>query len=124
MRSTSSQESADLCIVLCLLSLLIASAATCNDDLNVVLNQGYAQAVFHAHFHLIPAPSSHTPPSAPRSSKPSSRSMRTVADWTAAELQRSPPSHREMLRGETDARSGYLSERDGLDISQRIRSFL
>jgi hypothetical protein len=47
-----------------------------------------------------------------------------VADWTAAELQQSPPSHREMLRGETDARSGYLSERDGLDMSQRIRSFL
>ena len=27
-----------------------------NPNLNVVCNQGYAQAVHHVHFHLVPAP--------------------------------------------------------------------
>lgn len=129
-----------------------------NDDLNVVLNQGpshqllfekpraasdlvrtsvaplsgYAQAVHHAHFHLIPAPHpSHTlarlrasSPSASPATSAKPRRERKVSEWTAAELRADPPSHAEMLRGETEARSGYLSARDGQAISARIRSCL
>ncbi|TNY20352.1 HIT-like domain-containing protein [Rhodotorula diobovata] len=49
--------------------------ATGQPDLNLVSNQGYAQVVPHAHFHLVPAPvlaSSSSSSSSPSSSSPSS----------------------------------------------------
>ncbi|CED83390.1 Zinc-binding protein of the histidine triad (HIT) family [Phaffia rhodozyma] len=122
--------------------------ATDNPDLNVVLNQGFAQAVSHAHFHLIPAPH----PSMPHKFRTNSLSAdhspispvvnqtvpisvttnpmnkrernRSPADWSAQELMAHPPDHKEMLRGETEARMGWLGKRDGDALSAKIRSFL
>ncbi|BGP49120.1 hypothetical protein JCM10450v2_005000 [Rhodotorula kratochvilovae] len=42
--------------------------ATGQPDFNIVSNQGYAQVVPHAHFHLVPAPSLSSAPSASTSS--------------------------------------------------------
>lgn len=43
-----------------------------NPNLNVVCNQGYAQAVYHVHFHLVPAPvfGAETVPEEPKSTTP------------------------------------------------------
>jgi len=38
--------------------------ATQHNDLNVVCNQGYGQAVPHVHFHIVPAPRFGDAPSA------------------------------------------------------------
>lgn len=80
-------------------------------------------ALFAAHFHLIPAPHPSHPPKTAKAhtGKPTSK---RVSDWTAAELQANPPSHQEMLRGETAARSGFLGEREGGEVGGLIRAAL
>ncbi|KAL7415640.1 HIT-like domain-containing protein [Mrakia frigida] len=112
-----------------------------NPDLNIVLNQGYAQAVNHAHFHLIPAPLKTPPPtdlladslssvaiSSTASNSPHGKKKDAVAAAllrTPADVRANPPSHQEMIEGERSFRlAGMLGDRDAEEISGLIRSQL
>jgi len=75
-----------------------------NPDMNVVCNQGYAQAVPHVHFHLIPAPIQGT--SVPQALSPAR-----------------PPSPETIVKMERDNRS-ELDDEDALIIAEKIRSKL
>jgi len=78
-----------------------------NSALNVVCNQEYAQAVFHVHYHIIPAPKYDEP-------SPESSGVDHV-------LQ--PLSHTEMQKREYEART-ELDDDEGKELSLSIRSRL
>jgi len=78
-----------------------------NTALNVVCNQEYAQAVFHVHYHIIPAPRFDNP-------VPTAEKVDHVV---------LPLTHKEMHRRETEARS-ELDFDDSQELITRIRSHL
>lgn len=78
-----------------------------NTGLNVVCNQEYAQAVPHAHYHIIPAPQL-------GSGSPSS---------TVAPGEQIPPTHEEMHQQELESRQ-ELNDDDAYVLVKRIRARL
>lgn len=79
-----------------------------NTGLNVVCNQEYAQAVFHVHYHIIPAPR-----------------LDDKHDPLAEKVDRVvlPLSHKEMHKREIEARN-ELDYDDSDELVSRIRSHL
>ncbi|KAG9019885.1 hypothetical protein FRB90_000015 [Tulasnella sp. 427] len=79
-----------------------------NTALNVVCNQEYAQAVPHVHYHIVPAPHSHS-------------------NKTAVKSQEDPPesesSHQSMLKTELLLRS-ELDDEEGERLAKLIQAKL
>ncbi|GHJ84685.1 hypothetical protein NliqN6_1087 [Naganishia liquefaciens] len=94
--------------------------ATGNPDLNVVCNQGYAQAVHHVHWHLVPAPifdDGSTLSVANKLSKSSPNKKHSGKKEAEA------PTHKFMLRGEM-ANRDFLDDDDAKVLVEKIRSKL
>ncbi|KAJ9114539.1 hypothetical protein QFC20_001413 [Naganishia adeliensis] len=91
--------------------------ATGNPNLNVVCNQGYAQAVHHVHWHLVPAPvfdfESSTLSTASKLAKTSPNKKKSAE----------PHSHQYMLRGEM-ANRDFLDDDEAKVLVERIKSKL
>jgi diadenosine tetraphosphate (Ap4A) HIT family hydrolase len=83
---------------------LLVKSATNHNDLNVVCNQGYGQAVPHVHFHIVPAP------------RPGD------VDATPAKTSQ-PADHTAMLYAERHRRE-ELDNDAGTDMASRIKSRL
>ncbi|KAG7529595.1 hypothetical protein FFLO_05526 [Filobasidium floriforme] len=119
--------------------------ATGNPDLNVVCNQGYAQAV-HVHWHLIPAPTfSSIPKPDPKPkasnitsssdpvgelpvnklsvSSPSRKKKNNNKSYEHKPAGSSPPSHQYMLRGEMAYRD-FLDDDEAEGLVREIKSRL
>ncbi|KZP01346.1 HIT-like protein [Calocera viscosa TUFC12733] len=80
------------------------TGATQHNDLNVVCNQGYGQAVPHVHFHIVPAP----------------RFGDTPAPSTTTT---GPMDHEAMVRSEYHRRT-ELDDDAGKDMANKIKSRL
>ncbi|KAJ9111382.1 hypothetical protein QFC19_001150 [Naganishia cerealis] len=98
--------------------------ATGNPDLNVVCNQGYAQAVHHVHWHLVPAPIFDAPnrPTMSVASKLSKSSPnKTIKNGDKKDTEAF--THQHMLRGEMAYRD-FLDDDDAKVLAEKIRSKL
>ncbi|KZT56357.1 HIT-like protein [Calocera cornea HHB12733] len=81
-----------------------STISTQHNDLNVVCNQGYGQAVPHVHFHIVPAP--------------------RVGDVAVQPKGTTGPmDHQSMVRSEYDRRE-ELDDNAGKDMADRIKSKL
>jgi len=80
------------------------TGALAHDDLNVVCNQGYGQAVPHVHFHIVPAPRLTDNSSQPEGATPAR-------------------DHRSMVMAEFHRRQ-ELDEDEGKEIASKIKSRL
>jgi diadenosine tetraphosphate (Ap4A) HIT family hydrolase len=87
-----------------------------NPNLNFVCNQGYAQAVHHVHFHLVPAPIFATVTPAP-SQEPSTPHSTRPPNPDA------PPTTEAICKMERENRD-ELDDDDARRIVEKIRSKL
>jgi len=98
-----------------------------NPDLNFVCNQGYAQAVHHVHFHLVPAPIFNTSSifsnSTPVPQPTTATTEVTPVVQEAAPRSKTPPTTEAIFKLERENRE-ELDGDDAVKIAERIRSRL
>jgi diadenosine tetraphosphate (Ap4A) HIT family hydrolase len=99
-----------------------------NPNVNFVCNQGYAQAVHHVHFHLVPAPifdtssifSTSTPAPQPTTATPK---VTSVDQEPVIPRSKTPPTTEAIVTMERENRE-ELDQNDAVKIAERIRSRL
>ncbi|KAJ9114642.1 hypothetical protein QFC22_005518 [Naganishia vaughanmartiniae] len=98
--------------------------ATGNPDLNVVCNQGYAQAVHHVHWHLVPAPIFDPPNSSTMSvASKLSKTSPNKSHQSGGKKDTGAHTHQYMLRGEM-ANRDFLDDDEAEVLAEKIRSKL
>jgi len=97
-----------------------------NPNINFVCNQGYAQAVRHVHFHLVPAPIFGTSiPNIPATVSFTPAAQEPEPDLTTVSnpTKPAPPTNEAICRMERGNRE-ELDDNDAPGIAERIRSRL